>query len=358
MGLFRFLLAISVFMAHISNPWWIHGFGGENAVEIFFVISGYYIATILDKSYSSNKKFYLNRMLRLYPIYYFVCFLVILRALFIPDFKTALFEFPSQVLTLVNFANSLLFGTDWVMFFQWREGGLHFGSYINSELPIYSALFIPQSWSLGIEITFYLFAPFICKLSTRLILFLGIALLGIKSIAWVNGLNKDPWSYRFFLFEMPMFIFGILLYRIKRDRNFNFSLSLKKVYLLVGITYFGVPYLNTSLNLDRKIQFACLLLVTSLIILCGKQSKLDHKIGELSYPFYISHVFVISTYLWTVNRHKESDWLNMMGESMWVTLISCLLLSSIFSMLLIRLSAPIEKLRDRNREQPIGTRFQ
>gem|GEM_PF-6247016 len=37
MGLFRLLLAISVFMAHTNNPKWIHGFGGENAVEIFLL---------------------------------------------------------------------------------------------------------------------------------------------------------------------------------------------------------------------------------------------------------------------------------------------------------------------------------
>jgi len=54
MGLLRVLLAVSVFMAHSGPTGFMShliGFGGANAVEIFFVISGFYTAMILELSY-------------------------------------------------------------------------------------------------------------------------------------------------------------------------------------------------------------------------------------------------------------------------------------------------------------------
>jgi len=60
MGLLRVLLAITVFMAHAPQAgltYGLTGFGGSNAVEIFFLISGFYIARILDKSYYARKNF-------------------------------------------------------------------------------------------------------------------------------------------------------------------------------------------------------------------------------------------------------------------------------------------------------------
>ena len=64
MGTIRLLLAISVVIAH-SNPF----FGqrlweGEIAVELFFIISGFYMALILNEKYNTTEKtviFYQNR---------------------------------------------------------------------------------------------------------------------------------------------------------------------------------------------------------------------------------------------------------------------------------------------------------
>lgn len=358
MGLFRLLLAVSVFMAHTINPKWIHGFGGENAVEIFFVISGFYIALILDKTYDTKKSFYLNRFLRLYPMYYIVCALVILRAVLIPEFREVLLNFPSQVLVLVNLANSFISGTDWVMFLQWREGGIHLGSYLNSELQIFTAMLIPQAWSLGIEVVFYLFAPLICKLRTRSVLFLGIFLIVIKGIAWIKGLNQDPWSYRFFIFELPMFIFGILLYRFRKSNFSGFRISLGVIYVLTGVFYFGIAFINSNLHLDRKIQFMALLMLVSVIILFGEQSSFDTKIGELSYPFYISHILVISTVIWLSNRIQGPEWFLTIKSSVWFPLVTGLLLTTLLSMLLIRVNQPIERLRSRNRTRPSNLKIQ
>jgi len=46
--------------------------GGEIAVELFFIISGFYMSLILSEKYNTPDKiviFYKNRFLKLFPIY-------------------------------------------------------------------------------------------------------------------------------------------------------------------------------------------------------------------------------------------------------------------------------------------------
>ena len=123
MGLLRVLLAVSVFMAHTPQTGLtlgLAGFGGANAVELFFIVSGFYIALILDKSYSTKMGFYKNRILRLYPIYYIICGLVLIQAVLLPNLRESLFSFPGKALTFGVIANSTFLGSDWLMFSQWQ----------------------------------------------------------------------------------------------------------------------------------------------------------------------------------------------------------------------------------------------
>jgi peptidoglycan/LPS O-acetylase OafA/YrhL len=135
MGLLRVLLAISVFMAHAPQSGLtqgLRGFGGSNAVEIFFIVSGFYIALILDKSYSTKIGFYKNRILRLYPIYYIICGLAVMQAIFSPSLRESLISFPAKALTFGTIVNSTFLGSDWLMFLQWHNGNLRFGDFWTS----------------------------------------------------------------------------------------------------------------------------------------------------------------------------------------------------------------------------------
>ena len=97
MGLIRVLLAISVFMDHVRGSSMIEllsGWGGHNAVEVFFFISGFYIALILDINYKTYKSFLMNRCLRLFPIYYAIIFLVVVRAVLVPSLGKSIISYP------------------------------------------------------------------------------------------------------------------------------------------------------------------------------------------------------------------------------------------------------------------------
>lgn len=85
MGVLRFLLAVSVVLAHSTD---IFGFSLVNsvvAVQAFYIISGFYMTLILNEKYigksNSYRLFITNRFLRLYPIYWVVLLLTTLGSL-------------------------------------------------------------------------------------------------------------------------------------------------------------------------------------------------------------------------------------------------------------------------------------
>ena len=72
LGVIRFFLASCVIYFHLANQ---TPDLGLYAVNCFYVISGYLITLILHSTYNFElSRFALNRFLRLYPTYWFACF--------------------------------------------------------------------------------------------------------------------------------------------------------------------------------------------------------------------------------------------------------------------------------------------
>ena len=71
MGSVRTLLAVAVVFAHSYGFIFV---GGRLAVQLFYVISGFLISYILveARTYCTVSNFYINRFLRLFPIYWCV----------------------------------------------------------------------------------------------------------------------------------------------------------------------------------------------------------------------------------------------------------------------------------------------
>lgn len=353
MGLLRVLLAISVFMAHSGNSGLMAifmGFGGRNAVEIFFIISGFYIALILDKTYKDKLSFYKNRILRLYPIYYVICLLILIRALILPSFWENLFSFPGKALAFGVVSNTTFFGGDWLYFLQWHDGSFHFGNFNNSEFILNNMLLVPQSWSLGIEITFYLFAPFFCKARTQTVLFFTIGLLTTRFLGIYLGLDHDSWSFRFFPFELPLFLLGILIYRLKQKKIFHRSMSKFRAYVFLIISYLLFPVLTKYILINQLLQLIVLVSMTFIVMIKVEENGKDRRLGELSYPFYMSHIFVISTYAGTVNQiSKIFPELTVIKNPIFAIPIMLFIVLTL-SYILLKLTQPIEKIRDRSRK--------
>src|SRR5271155_2285770 len=159
MGLLRTLYALTVVLYH-SWPTSNVFVGGENAVRCFYIISGFLISYILieRKSYPTLAAFYVNRYLRLYPIYVCVAVPTLIAILatghfgFIEVYKTA----PPAAGLLLVLSNLVLFGQDWLMFLGVRHYHLVFvTNFLQSYVLLYHGQIIHPAWTLGVELSFY-----------------------------------------------------------------------------------------------------------------------------------------------------------------------------------------------------------
>src|SRR5262245_48480055 len=76
MGMVRVALAMAVVLWHLPLPSYKFLSGGL-AVQAFFIISGFYMALVLNGKYKDVGLFYSNRLLRLFPTYFVMVALTI-----------------------------------------------------------------------------------------------------------------------------------------------------------------------------------------------------------------------------------------------------------------------------------------
>ena len=172
------------------------------SVQIFYMISGFLITHVLLSKpvYQRYGTFLKSRWVRIYPIYAVVALvswasLHLLTSTGMPGWDSL----PLQAKLLLMISNLLILGQDWVMFLTADEHGLVFtANFWKSSPKLYTYLLVQQAWSLGVELTFYLLAPFIVRRKSWVIGLLVAALaLRVVLLKMVVGWS-DPWSYRFF----------------------------------------------------------------------------------------------------------------------------------------------------------------
>jgi len=309
MGILRLLLALSVVAVHSQSILGINLVGGQTAVQAFYMISGFYMALVITEKYGfgkgSYKLFLGNRFLKLYPIYWInllIVLLISIGGLVIAKNAyhfTWYIEYVSKmkVGTLLFFVitNLAIFGQDLVMFLQLDKLG-NLVPAVNFRLtdpPLYRFLFIEQAWTIALEMTFYLLAPFLIKQKTKwLMLLIGLS-FGLRIILYKIGLNNDPWTYRFFPLELGMFLLGVMGYRAYgwlKNRIIP-KWFLMGVYGVVIWATFIYPLIQRD---GSKMWGYYLLVAIALpfIFRLFKNNKIDRFIGELSYPVYLCHFWV------------------------------------------------------------------
>lgn len=351
MGMLRTLFAIAVVFAHT------YGFvlvGGTHAVRLFYMISGFLISYVLveKKAYPTIGNFYRNRYLRLYPVYFVVAMLTFLL------FSLATFcmgkhmEFfgvygsaPWAAKALLLFSNLTLFLQDWVMFAGVEGNQLAFTTdFTKGEVVLYKGLLVPQAWTLGVELSFYLIAPFILPRRKVLIsLFITSILLRFYLISIGIGMS-DPWTYRFFPTELALFLSGALSHqillpyyrRVLVGKTIDTYANLATVFLvLLTITYWQLPLSDIMKTI---LLFSSFLFLMPLAFLFQAKKRWDKWIGNLSYPIYICHMLVIYVVGFVSTKLGIGDVV--------VTSIVVITLSILFSIILNRYVAePMESLR-------------
>lgn len=306
MGLIRLILAISVITVHSSSIFGINFIQGRLAVEVFFMISGFYMALILTEKYnkkSDYKLFITNRFLKIFPTYWTILFLCLIFQLiyFYSNQNSSnifgLFNknYNLNIFTFITFivSNLIIFGQDILLFFglNTNSGVLFFTPNFQLFKPeIFNFIFIPQAWTLALELTFYFLVPFLNRLKNKYLVIIMSLSLCLRLFLYSRGLNHDPWNYRFFPTELIFFLSGILMYR------FYLYIKNKKIKLLSFCTF--VLYISFLIFYQFTLPNQLILFIFSFIFIpfifkLSKNNKIDRFTGELSFPVYISHFLII-----------------------------------------------------------------
>ncbi|HHO9815263.1 TPA: acyltransferase family protein [Escherichia coli] len=309
MGCLRLLLAICVVISHNQPMFGMYMLNGDYAVEIFFMVSGFYMALILNEKYigkGSYKSFITNRFLKIFPTYYACVFATIMISLaFYLSFNNALKLDPfihyfnrinSSAQGFMLAVNAIIFGQDVVMFtgVNMKDGAFFVTSnFRESDPPLYNFLLLPQAWSISVELMFYLIAPFIARKNIFFIFPFIAASFGLKYYTThVIGLNFDPWTYRFFPSEVGYFLLGVSAYKLlPYARRVN---SIKAIPVLVTISTAYIVIFYHEIDYQYKYIALCGIFLIAIPIAFDffKRSKVDRYIGELSYPVYLIHYII------------------------------------------------------------------
>lgn len=159
----RAVAVIPVIIFHAGFELFSDGFVG---VDVFFVISGYLITTILIEDLNSGRfsllHFYERRARRILPALFFVLLCTLPFAWFWMD-PVQLKDFAQSLVAVTTFTSNILF---------WRETG-----YFNAASELKPLL---HTWSLAVEEQFYIFFPVLLlvlwRFSSRMVLYIIIAL--------------------------------------------------------------------------------------------------------------------------------------------------------------------------------------
>ncbi len=263
----RAVAVILVLIFHFDNKLLLSGYIG---VDIFFVISGYLIASIAltrVEDGKSLKLFYIKRVMRIYPLLLFVSFVVI--------FCLSLIEY-LELETLKMFRDTIILNSN----FKAEEINLdYFGDNNNNYLL--------HLWSISIELQFYLFFPLLI-LYSKIRAYIFPIIIGLVTCSLIILLSFEL-SYYHSLGRIFAFSLGILAYLLSnkvKPNNYIFFISL----LLLSIFAFIDMDIKTYPNYNNIIV-VCLSMLAILFgrITNEKQYKPMIFIGLISYSIYLWH---------------------------------------------------------------------
>jgi peptidoglycan/LPS O-acetylase OafA/YrhL len=276
MGTYRFLLAIAVALGHFGVTFR----GGHNpgivAVISFFLISGFVMTGLVRSHYPAYRKlpmYYLDRLARIFPQYFF--FLVLAVAGYF------LFNISSSWLSDVSFvgvvANLLVVPLDFFMY----------------SPAIAGCIFIPQAWSLGLELTFYFLFPFILISGRRDVWFISSLLVWFAAASGV--INTEEWGYRLLPGTLFIFLLGSYIYDFRRPSPKHPAVLLF-VLMMVSAMVLHVSG-KLSLPYSYEVLVGLLVGVPALFLLARcNRSGWDDWLGNLSYGIFLCHFLVISVF--------------------------------------------------------------
>lgn len=287
---------------------------GREFVILFFILSGFSIAYSLSKS-KSRKKFYLRRIIRIYPPYIFALAWAYFVFLFLQNFSTQVL--PSGSKSVFSSLRSTLLNLFYV-----DNGSL-----------------IIQFWSLKYEVIFYILIPFlILRKNLYLICSLIIAIISVfinwHGLSGNNILSEYFLDYNFY-FATGVFCFyhnGIAHYFIFKNKISFFIVSLT-LFLIMVVFKFLTNYDQDKVTFFIASLFSVILLFNFLYH--GIKSRILMFLGNISYTIYITHFASLMLLVGIFLKIGIIDSAEIQNKYFWILGVPFSVLLSYFFYLLI-----------------------
>lgn len=320
---------------------------GSWGVSLFFVLSGFLITYLLLteeklKERYSIKNFYLRRLLRIWPLYFFCVFFGFI---IFPYIKSLFGEVPNEN------ANPVMY----ILF------AANFDQIMQGRLPDSSILGV--LWSVAIEEQFYLFWPILLLLfkRNRIYVFFSIVLLSLVFRLYARPSYSISYLHTFSVMGdlalgslLAWFAFARLV-KLKRIMDYLPCWSIVLIYILGIILLYSVKGIgNTSwfvLSAGRIILtlffgfIICEQCYASNSFYKMKNLKFLNWMGKYTYGLYSLHMIGILISLILFGKLRLSD-------NLWVVTVIEPLLSLILSIVIAFcsyhiLEKPFLRLKDR-----------
>lgn len=282
---------------------------GSLAVTFFFVLSGFLITYFLlkEKKRTNNvevKKFYLKRVLRIYPLYYLLIV-----------FGTVILPFLIEK-----------FHIDYDMPYTLSESWYYFVFFFPILVTYYYGHHLLEPlWSIGVEEVFYLFWAPLFKFVKKKILSIFILVIGIKIILLlIPYIYSTSTLYNILIqtYNVESMAFGGLgayaLFNYKKNLSYSFIYKpiIQYFVYLILFTYimfnknisFGIWHIvfNTPIVSEIIINILFLYLIIGLSVVKNSIINLENKffsyLGKISYGIYMYHTTLISVSILFINK--------------------------------------------------------
>lgn len=253
-------------------------------VDYFYVLSGFVMMLAYgDKNIINKKEYWINRVARVYPLHIFTLSLTVIISIFVSINYLQYYNFNLKSFLI----NALL---------------------IQSWIPEYSLSWNVPSWSVSVEMFFYLTFPFIfnliikklslVKIGVVFFIFWAISQIGMSLFYHSSSYGGYQSLDRYFLFYNPFLHFSTFLIGLwfgkffkenytKFSRNYDISILVVFIVCTILVYLLKDQFLHNGL---LAIPFA--ILITLVALNTGRLTKLFNKkafvyLGEISFAMYL-----------------------------------------------------------------------
>ncbi len=326
LDIYRGLAIILVLLFHLNISLFKYGFLG---VDIFFVLSGFLMHRYFINNFSKKKiiDFYVNRISRIYPLY-FVATTATVAAIYI----LPILPFDQYNVIRQNFYNSILIPN-----IGYWELESYFGSMIFKPLLNF--------WTLGVEMQFYLFFPLIFfLLKKKRKYFIWISIISLITFVLLNFLSPKT-SFFMFPTRFWQFCIGILsstyFVSIQKRKKKETRLGLALFIFIFLFLIFISSKFNSFLRISEDKYYLLSILITLITFLgltFGLPKSLKSNLffsiisvfGKYSFSLYVWHYPIIKLFSYTA---LEPD--NKIAPTIILYAVICILVISFISYHLI-----------------------